>query len=121
MSFCKKVFLSVCSFAIGLMFSVNAQEEELQNYSMKCFPFPFNGKIITICLKDENEEGEGLFILENLHNSEDESEISIEEDRDKMWIDLEGDLIAPAQIKMFDRRGKVKPICGPAGDTGFIR
>ena len=126
MSFCKRMFLSVCALAIGMIFSTHAQEEELQSYTMKCFPLPFNGREVTICLGQNDEEGEeieegenefatfdedGFIIFKGANSQEGEIEF-FTGDRDKMWIDLEGDLIDPAWIETFDRHGTVKPICG---------
>ena len=122
MSFCKKMFLSVCALAMGLMFSTHAQEKELQSYTMRCFPTPFHGKIVTICLGQNDEEGEEIEEDEDGLVSFDEDGFIIFKgpnpqegevftgDRDERWIDLEGDLIDPRLIEQFNRKGKVEPI-----------
>ena len=118
MSFCKRVFLSVCAFGLGLMFSANAQEESLQSYTMKCFPTPFDGKIVTICLKneDEDETGEGgVWVLPGtLGDNQSETApfvfVPLKEGEDENIFDWEEGLINPDFIEEFKFRGKVEPI-----------
>ena len=129
MNFCKKMFLSMCSFAIGFMFSAKAQDQALQNYLMRCFPTPLNGKIVTICLGKNEEEGEEIeedesgfatfdedgFIIFKRGNVQEGENGIFADDRDEMWTEWEGDLIAPSQIRIFQRSGKVKPVCDSIG------
>ncbi len=126
-SFCKKVFFSVCSFVVGLMFSVYAQDEDLKTYELLCFPLILNDKITFICpVGRDEEDGDGEDEGEVEGNDSkskfkgfyffgDKNYIPIE-DRDRLFIDMEGTLINPELIEKFDRRGKVIPICDPIFD-----